>query len=159
MAKIKKIPLTQGKYAIINEEDFDLVSKYKWHFFARKYAGRDYIENGKKKKMSMHRLITNFPIGCEIDHINGNGLDNRRSNLRISTHKENICNRAFLNKNNTTGYRGVTWSKEKNKYAAQITVDYRHKCLGYFDRAIDAAKMVNGALVKYHKNFACLNKI
>lgn len=97
----------------------------------------------------MHRVIMNPPVGMEVDHINRNKLDNRRSNLRICTHAENLANR-IKPRNNTSGYKGVVWNKSRSKWLAQITVKKRHIYLGQFDDIEEANEAYNLGFVKYY---------
>lgn len=106
---MKKIKLTQGKYAIVDDEDFEWLNQWKWCYC--KYVIRDIILNKKNKRIYMHRLIMNTPEKMQTDHINGNKLDNRRNNLRICTQSQNNMNRK-ISKLNTSGYRGIYWDKD-----------------------------------------------
>lgn len=154
---VKLIPLTQGKFAIVDALDFDQLSQWKW--YARKhhrcwYAER-YTGGGRKFKarMSMHEAV----IGIKgADHINGDGLDNRRSNLRPSTTSQNLCNRG-KNKNNQSGFKGVWFRKDTKKWAADITIHRKHIHLGSFLTAEKAALAYDSAALKYHGEFARTN--
>lgn len=103
---MKQIPLTKGRFAIVDDEDFEELNRYKWYSDHKGYAARNspYV-NGKRHVIWMHRVIAGTPAGMETDHINGIKNDNRRSNLRIATTVQNAMNRG-LSKNNTSGYRG-----------------------------------------------------
>ena len=153
-----KIPLTKGRFAIIDQDDFELVSKYNWHVFAQKgYAGTDLPRKDGKKKLLMHRLIMNPPDKMEIDHINGNVLDNRKKNLRICTHQQNCSNHRGYKK-----LKGVGKVKDrplKKPYYASIMVNYKRIHLGYFATEIEAAKAYNKGATKYFGEFAKLNDI
>jgi hypothetical protein len=140
--KIKKIKLTQGKFAIVDEEDYNELNQYKWHAVNSHntgtwYANRSYGtgKRGKNKHILMHQEIMGFP-NKGIDHINRNGLDNRKSNLRICSISENLFN-SKLYKNNKSGFKGITWNKSNNKWR----VKYGHKHLGYFEKKEDAIKI------------------
>ena len=104
---MKYIPLTQGKLAIVDDEDFEWLSQWKWHFNRKKYAARTINHSGK---LYMHQVILNTPKGMLSDHRNGNGLDNRRKNLRACNVQQNKAN-SRLPKNNTSGFKGVYWEK------------------------------------------------
>lgn len=154
---MKKIKLTQGKYALIDDEDWLVVSSKKWHAnFNRKrfYAATTL----KGKTIYMHQCILWCPNGMTVDHINGNGLDNRRSNLRIATNAQNARNQG-LSKNNKSGYKGVILKKETGRWRARIRVDFKIIHLGYFSTSEEAAEAYNEAANKYHGIFAKLNKI
>ena len=114
--------------------------------------------DGKHKGYIMHREIMHAKKGEYVDHINGNKNDNRKENLRIVTNQQNACNQG-IRSNNTSGYKGVTWSKNKNKWNAQITTNYKRKSLGYFDCKHKAAQAYNNRAVELHGKFAKLNVI
>lgn len=163
---MKKIKLTQGKYALIDEEDFDLISQYKW--YAKKigntfYAARAITVQGqnkhknikrKQKTIIMHREIMKNKLkqNQEIDHINGNGLDNRKCNLRLCNRSENMMNQRI--KKGTSQYKGVRWDK---KWRAQITYNKKQKHLGFFNNEIDAAKAYDKKAKELFGEFAKLN--
>lgn len=155
-----EIQLTKGQTAIIDDEDYELVSKHKWQltcsgsnnvFYAITTL---YGKNGAKKTLRMHRLImglTDPKVQC--DHENGNGLDNRRGNLRVCTNGQNSCNRGKT-KNNTSGFKGVTWSKWNNKWAAQIQVHRRNIHLGYYHTPEAGHSAYCKAAEELHGDFA-----
>jgi hypothetical protein len=128
----REIPLTKGQVALVDDNDALLVSGRKWTTFGAR-AHRYYARTGGPDGVAMHRLIMGLARGDrrEVDHINGNTLDNRRHNLRICDHRENVRNRR-LGRDNTSGYKGVTFSKGKGKWQAQIAFDGRRRHLGYF---------------------------
>lgn len=99
----------------------------------------------------------NPPIGMQVDHIDGNGLNNQRSNLRIATHLQNQRNRQHMNKNNSSGYRGVTWCKGAGRWMAQLSLNYKHVHLGLFDSPIDAAIAYDHAVIEHFGEFASTN--
>ena len=135
---MKKIPLTQGKFSIVDDSDFEWLNQWKWHYLNIGYAARrDYSQKGKY--VYMHRLIIGFPTNYQADHINRNKLDNRRSNLRMATKSQNMVN-TDLRITNTSGYRGVYWDKNRNKWVAEIMIHYKKKHLGRFIHKEDAAK-------------------
>ena len=120
--------------------------------------------NSKSKKYPIHQLVAKAFLpapteeGSVIDHIDRNGLNNQRNNLRDSTRSQNNANRG-LNKNNTSGYKGVCWNKQKQKWHARIRVNYKYVQLGLFDNIKDAARAYNKAALKYFGEFAWLNPI
>jgi len=155
---MKEIQLTQGKVALVDDADFEWLIQ--WNWCAKLEHGDFYVvRNGPRPmhgRIAMHREITNAQKGMVVDHINGNTLDNQRFNLRVCTQGENTRNRA-MSKNNTTGFKGVIWVRERNKYAAQITVNRKCKRIGYFNDPVEAAKAYDDAAKKYHGEFANIN--
>jgi hypothetical protein len=156
----RRIFLSDGKCAIVDQQDFYRTNKLDWivkEDFDSIYAVRFFREPGKRSKLnSMHRFICNPPGGLFIDHINCNGLDNRRKNLRLATHSQNSCNRP-KRKNTTSRFVGVHFSKKSKRWVAQIKYQGGKKWLGYFDNEIDAAQAFDRAAIKYHGEFARLN--
>ena len=157
----RRIPLTQGQYAIVDPEDYEPLNKYKWHAVKSKntfYAVRRiHIGKNKWKHIKMHREILDPPDHLYVDHINHNGLDNRKANLRTATHRQNSYNRINFRKNPSSKYNGVSWKKRTKKWNVQISYDGKSKTIGSFDNEIDAAKAYDKAAKKYHKEFAVLN--
>ena len=129
----KQIELTQGKFAIVDDEDFEYLSRHKWHIGSGGYA---FTDGGKTR---MHRLITSCPANMDVDHINHNKLDNRKENLRVCTTEENCRNRVD-NKNNKSGFRGVSFHSPLNKWRAKIVLKNKHFHLGYFDTPQEASQ-------------------
>jgi hypothetical protein len=155
---MREIPLTQGKIALVDDEDFKMLNKYKWiadRVDKKFYAARNGL-NKNKGHVRMHRQIMNFPIGFEIDHVDGNSLNNQRANLRVCTSSQNKCN-AGKQINNTTGYLGVCFYKRDGNFQADITLNKKTHFLGRFTTAIDAAKVYDIAAKKYHGKFAKTN--
>jgi hypothetical protein len=134
-ARVKEMPLTKGKVALVDDEDYIELSKYKWGLYTSSknlfYATR----HDGQKTIAMHRAIMNTPAGMETDHINGNGLDNRKENLRIVTRRENQQNRHGFK---TSNYPGV--SKVKNRWTAHIHINKKQNYLGSFKDEEKAAR-------------------
>ena len=151
---MRKIQLTQGKYALVDDEDYDELNKHNWYL--KKNYNTCYAIRTKYKtndKIRMHRIIMNCPKDKIIDHINGDGLDNRKENLRICTMSQNLGN-SKLRKDNKSGIKGVYWDKNRNKWIAQIKINYKKKCLGRFDNINEAKLAYEKASKLYHKKFA-----
>ncbi len=136
----REIPLTQGKVAIVDDEDFAELVKYRWcaiksynTYYAVRNSPRSY---GKRHTIRMHAVILNPPQGMIIDHINGNGLDNRRENLRVVTTRQNQQN---LHIPKSSRYPGVIWYKQTKRWQARIKINGRSKHLGYFKDEFEAA--------------------
>jgi hypothetical protein len=122
---------------LVDEENKHLLEQT-WYVNKRGYVQRD-VKRKNRKRYLLHRVIMNAKKGQLVDHKNGNKLDNRKENLRIVTKSENNHNAIGLNKRNTSGYRGVTWDKKKNKWMAQGCVNSKHKFIGYFETAKEAS--------------------
>lgn len=149
----------KGFMALIDDEDFEKISKYKWHISDVTKNGRNTMYahttiNGNK--VSMHRLIIYTRVGLLVDHKNGNGLDNRKENLRICTRSQNLMNRDATRKN-IYGYKGV--ESNNGRFSARIKVDGKRHYLGTFATPKEAAVAYNEGALKYHGEFAKLNKI
>ena len=135
----KLIRLTKGAQAIVDDEDYRYLSRWKWHVSTTGYAIRDKTVTEGSGKIYMHRIVNNTPLSRETDHINGNILDNRRANLREATHIENSQNRQ-KHRDNSSGLKGV-WQIRGGKWRATICHNYQKKHLGLFntkDEAYDA---------------------
>lgn len=152
-----KIKLTQNKIALVDECDFDKLNKFKWYAM---YDGYNYYavrspkkKNGKRNAIRMHREIMNNPKGKVVDHRDGNGLNNRRSNLRICTQSQNSKNQG-LKKNNTSGLKGVSFNKKNSKWVARISVNNKRIHLGSFNSKEKAYEKYCNASKKYHKEYS-----
>jgi len=157
----RRIPLTQGKYAIVDPDDYERLSKHKWHAIKSKntfYAiRRIHLSKNKWKHIKMHREILDPPDHLYVDHINHKGFDNRKANLRTATHRQNSYNRIHFRKNPSSKYKGVSWKKRTKKWNVQICHNGERKTIGCFDDEIQAAKAYDRAAKLYHKEFAVLN--
>jgi len=157
---VKKIRLTQGKFALIDEEDYERVSRFKWYWgsagttggYASRATPRDC--NGKQKGILMHRFILEASPTQMVDHRNRKSLDNRRSNLRKCTRSQNNRNSKGRGK-----YKGIRTETRGNQIRYQARIWYKNKrvCLGSFKTKKEAAEGYDKAAKKYYGEFACLN--
>lgn len=155
---MKEIPLTRGKVALVDDEDYEYLSQFKW-FFGGRYAQRGFNkDDGTRTSKGMHTDIMNTPKGMAVDHINCNKLDNRKENLRICEPRFNNRNRGMC-KSNTSGYKGVTWAKSNKKWFAQIWCQNKCYYIGYFNDKHEAAKAYNEKAKELHGEYAYLNEI
>jgi len=157
---MKQIALTQNQFAIVDDEDYDrIVSFNSWCASTHQrrktfYAVSSRVVNGKCKLFRMHRLI----MGVDdphvfVDHIDGNGLNNQKSNLRICSKFQNQQNRP-KNKNNSSGHKGVHRDKARDKWAAKIMVNRKNIALGRFDNLQAAVDAYKTACEKYHGEYS-----
>lgn len=152
---MKKIPLTQGKFAIVDDRDFQWLNKYKW--WALKQSKRYYAVgwiNGKR--ITMHRVIIQIKHNEFIDHKNHDGLDNRRCNLRLCSNAQNIANQQ-KRVNTRSKFRGITYDKSRNKWRSEIRVNQKLITIGRFEEEKDAAIARDIAALKYQGEFSVLN--
>ena len=167
---MRKILLTQGQFAILDNEDYDMINQYKWcanyyksiHTY---YAVRNTRKtNGKQKTQLMHRVIMNCSNDKQIDHINHNTLDNRKSNLRICTQNQNQYNQR-LHKKTSSKYKGVYLQKQKCKnkvhtyWVSYISFNGKKMYLGHSKTEIEGAKVYNKKAKELFGDFAYLNVI
>lgn len=154
-----KIPLTRGQFAKVDPEDYIWLSQFRWHCSKQphtSYAIRNAGEGAERKKVAMHREIMETPGHLVCDHINRNGLDNRKQNLRNCTKGENNLNQP-AQRNSVSRYKGVYRRKNMKKWAACIKTKGKQKHLGYFEDEMEAAKAYDEAAKIYHGEFAKLN--
>lgn len=145
----------------MDDEDFERVNKLKWYVV--KLSNTNYAQtkikiNGNWKSVFMHRFILNPENKIHIDHINHDGLNNCKYNIRLCTPSQNHMNRNKI-KNLSSIFKGVFWDNSRNKWSSIIRVNKILKYLGFFDSEIDAAKAYNEAALKYFGDFAKLNNI
>jgi hypothetical protein len=140
---------------IVDDEDYYLLNYFSWHLTSHGCYVCTTINN---KKIRMHRLIMSCQKDKEIDHINGNSLDNRKCNLRIVDRQQNNYNKRKM-KNNTSGYKGVTYNKLNKKWLAQIQFNKQKIHIGLYDTVENAAIAYNIAAKEVFGEFACLNQI
>ena len=155
---MKEIELTRGLVTQVDDEDFDYLNQWKWYAHLSRnrnfYAARRDYKKGMREIWWMHRFIINPAGNNQVDHINGNGFDNRRINLRECTHSQNMSNRKSCGRSR---YLGVSF--DRKKYKASIGKNGIIYHLGLFDTEIEAAIAYNNSALKFHGEFANLNRI
>lgn len=154
-----KIKLSKhNKYALVDDDIFEQLSKYRWFLDKGGYAVRQVYEKGSgraNRKVSdwkMHRLVTDAPKGTQVDHINGNRLDNRRENLRLCNQSGNSCN-SKTRVDNKSGFRGVSWNKQRNKWKVTIQKGNQIYHGGFYIELADAAGASLGLRILLHGEF------
>ena len=148
------IGISKGMYTLVDESDYAQLSRYKWYMMKggrNRYAFRA----AGKKQIKMHRQITRAPAGLVVDHIDNDGLNNRRSNLRLCTIKQNSRN--ARGRKGTSEYKGVCWCKLCEKWQASIACDGRGKTIGFFEHEIDAALAYDEYARELFGEYAYLN--
>jgi len=156
------IRMEQPRYAKVDPADYERLRKYEW--FTKKgknsfYALR-HTSGGKRQKegvIYLHQEIIKVPKGMMVDHINHDGMDNRRSNIRAATRAQNMRNRGKRSGSRSSKYKGVSWKKQTRKWQATITFERKRIYLGCYHSEIEAAKAYDRAAMKYHGEFASLN--
>lgn len=151
---MKKIPLTQGQFALVDDEDFDELNKFKWYVTFYGYAARNIpYQSGKRGLIWMHRVILSAQDEQEVDHANRNKIDNRRTNLRFATRSQQNYN-TKLRKDNTSGFKGVFWRKRTCKWGAKIFLNGNPVWLGSYNDKVAAHNAYREAATKYYGEFA-----
>lgn len=146
---MKKISLTQGKFALVDDEDFNYLNQFKWYCSSNGYAVRDVGNKKSKVHYAMHRVVNKTLEDFQTDHINRNSLDNRKLNLRTVTPSQNGINKG-LAKNNKSGYKGINWRENIQKWQALIWLDNKTIYLGCHLRLEDAINVRKKAELIYH---------
>lgn len=160
-ANTRLIPLTQGFFAIVDAEDWPTLSVFRWHALRYDnshtfYAARTVGPPNRRRKLWMHHAVMDVPNGATVDHIDRNGLNNRRSNLRVATRGQQMMNRP-LSPSNSSGYRGVFWLPRASRWYAAIYAEHRRHHLGSFTTREEAAHAYDVAALRLHGQFAQLN--
>lgn len=152
---MKRIALTRGTFAMVDERDNEALSQYKWHLHSCGYACRA-VSRGGRRTILMHRQILTAPTGIEVDHINRDRLDNRRQNLRLATHSQNHMNQAVR----VGRFKGVHPNQTGGKpWIAMIGLDGRAMRIGAYQTEAEAAKAYNQKAIELFGEFARLNEI
>ncbi len=150
---MKRIQLTRNKYTLVDDEDYEYLNQYKWYA----YKGRNTYyavktDHKLKKQIRMHRVIMKPPSYLQVDHKDGDGLNNQKENLRICTNQQNAGN-SRIRKDNTSGIKGVTWYKRDKKWKAQIKINNKNKHLGYFSDKNKAKRVYIKAAKRHFGEF------
>lgn len=154
------VQLTQGYVALIDAADRDAVAQWSWHVdlsLKIPYARRSIVTAGGSRSLGLHQFLWDYwkrPATPQIDHHDGNGLDCRSDNLRAATPAQNAYNKR-LSKKNTSGFKGVRWKPDHQKWEARIKAAGKHYHLGYFDAPADAHIAYVAAAQRLHGEFAC----
>lgn len=162
---MKRLPLTQGKFTLLDATDFEWASQWKWRYSFSKWGGYAVreartIKNNRNSRTSiyLHRALLNCPLGFEVDHRNHLTLDNRRSNLRLCTSSQNKHNMQ-IGRANKSGYKGVSRTKQGKPWMASIRHDGKTVYLGTYEGILQAAEAYNQAAVRFFGEFAQLNSL
>ncbi len=160
---MKMIPLTQGKVAYVSSQDYRFLSRWKWYYLKDGKGHGGYAAHRSARpahtSIRMHWIVAErMGLQGRVDHRNQNGLDNRRCNLRRCSLSQNQGN-SRQRKNNTSGYRGVSWCKRTGRWFAQITVNGKNRGLGQYLTKLEAASAYNKAAKSHFGKFAMLNKV
>ena len=158
----RRIALTRGKYAIVDPEDYEELAKYRWHavksrntFYAVRCSRQD--KNGARNHYQMHREIMKIEGNKVCDHINGNGLNNRKANLRPATRAQNGWNQGKSKVKSRSRYKGLAWDSKDKRREVRISVNGRRIYIGRFEDQMEAARTYDRAANKYHGRFANVN--
>ena len=158
--KLTQAKISKGKVALVDDADFDWLSHYNWNVI-EVYRGRFYAVRDSSLGINafMHRVIMDATPGLTVDHIDGNGLNNQRSNLRLCTASQNQSNRAKPKWKSgcSSGFKGVHWYPSQRKWECQICANGRRVHLGYFEDPREAAAAYNEAAKRLHGEFAFQN--
>lgn len=157
---VREIPLTKGYMALVDDEDFDIVNAFKWRAIecprsdgtVRVYA----MGTVQRKAVYLHRFILNAPKGFDVDHEDRNGLNCRRSNMRLATRSQNMANQGLM-ANNATGFKGVRFHSRDQRYEASIGCRSKRMFLGYHDDPVSAALAYDSAARRLFGPFASTN--
>lgn len=155
----KRIKLTKGMFAIIDDEDFEIVSKMRWH--AKKCGNHHYAAASptyRGPSIYLHRLVMKAPKNLLVDHVNSNTLDDRKSNLRLCAKHQNLANRG-LQKNNTVGFKGVCFHGKSKTWNARVKFRGKSISVGYHKTPEEAARHYNLKVKELFGEFAFFNKV
>lgn len=157
LSGVVAIPLTKGEFCVVDEADAEMVLQHRWYTNDRGLGYRYAIRTAPSGSEYLHRLIAGAERGEVVDHINGNTLDNRRDNLRVCTHQQNIFNCKC--RPSKSGFKGVYLYHDKRRWAATITVGGKRTWLGLFDDPKEAARAYDAAAKERFGEYARLNNV
>ena len=160
---MKLIPLTKGYHAMVDDEDFEWLSQWRWHARVAKHtvyaAGISNGKHGKRVGLKMHRVIMGITDrNIQIDHKDRNGLNNTRENIRLSTARENGINRGSR-KNSSSRFKGVSWDKGAARWLSAISINGKTRRIGLFEDEEEAARQFNNMARDHHGEFAVYNDV
>lgn len=158
---MKEIPMSNKPDVVawVDDDDYERLSKHRWRAKGDRstfYAYTDIYVGDKRKMVSMHSMVINLEGKPQVDHIDHNGLNNQKTNLRAATHAENQRNRG-KEKGNTSGFKGVSWHKGAGKWQASIRIDGKLVNMGVWETKEEAARAYDRAAKSKHGAFAKLN--
>jgi HNH endonuclease len=160
---MKIIGLTQGFCTCVDDDDYDYLIQYSWQIIQSRTDGRVYARHNfwskkdkRPKSILMHHVILKQKSHKDVDHINGDGLDNRKQNLRFISRTQNNYN-SQKRVNATSKYKGVSWRKDREKWRAVATINGANKYLGLFNNEITAAAAYDSAAVEHFGEYARFN--
>jgi len=159
MSKTKRLKLTQGKYAIVDADDYARLAQFHWCAFCENHkwrVARIAICEGKRRTIYLHRVILNAAQNAQMIHVNHNALDFRKSNLQIASISLQL-QRGRIRKNKSSHFKGVSLNKKLQKWDARIKKQGKQFCLGLFDSEFDAAKAYDAKAVELYGELACKN--
>ena len=159
---MKEIALANGKgVALIDDEDYELVSRYRWYLckdLRTSYALTWRWSPKRRISVRMHRLLMDAPAGMDVDHVDHDGLNNRRANLRLCTRAQNLAN-SRKGSGTSSRFKGVCWYKPSSKWMAKGSLNRKTIYLGYFDSEVEAAKAYNAFAIEHYGEHALLNEV
>lgn len=158
--RAKEIPLTRGLVALVDADDFERLNNMKWYACGKNglfYASRMIQIGSKRRQVQMHRSIIMLPSCSQVDHRNGNSLDNRKENLRPCTPSQNQANQRIYSIPKTSRYKGVRWDSHNSKWTAQIGMNGKTKHIGMFADEVSAAKAYDVRARQIHGEYARCN--
>ncbi|HYE77557.1 MAG TPA: HNH endonuclease [bacterium] len=158
---MKEIPLNKGMMAWVDDEDFEKLSSYRWRVVKGKTGMYAYTTVGiapyVRKGYSMHSMLIEVPPGMVTDHIDGNGLNNQKSNLRVCTHAQNMMNQRKARTSKTSPYKGVSWCKDQEKWRVQLITGGKVYRFGRYTDPVEAARVYDREARRMFGEYARLN--